>query len=74
MTDKPANTGSDTVSIPVPRDLVEALDAFAREEPGMTMQEAVRLALREWAIGKGLIPVEPTESIPLGELNASNDV
>ena len=70
----PSTAETDAVGVLIPRDLMDVMDEYAREQPGMSTPEAVRSALREWAINKGLIQVEPTDSIPLGDLNASNDI
>lgn len=69
-----ASTSTKTTGILIPRDLLDAMESYARKEPGLTAPEAVRSALREWAIERGLMPAQPTECIPVDDLNASNDV
>ena len=47
---------SEQINSRLPRDLLNALDAFIEEyHPGSGRAEAVRLALREWAEGRGYL-------------------
>lgn len=63
------------VGVRMPPDLLSALDRFVTEEkPSMSRPEALRLAFREWAIGRGFYPEQPAdEGKRPSELNAGND-
>jgi hypothetical protein len=54
----PAPTGKGyPVMLRLQPDLLEAVDRFISEEkPAASRPEAIRLALREWAIGMGYLP------------------
>lgn len=56
-------------------ELLAALDRFIAEElPGTSRPEALRVAFRQWAQGKGLLPYLPLdEGKRPSELNSDND-
>jgi hypothetical protein len=65
----------DRITVPMPADLLAALDRFISEENGVLARpDALRAAFREWAIGRGYLPtISPDEGKRPDELNAGND-
>lgn len=63
------------VGVRMPPDLLEALDRFARDDGrSLTRPEALRVAFREWASGRGLIAAGPRdEGKRPDELTSDND-
>ena len=62
-----------SLNITLSPDLAAALESFIeREHPDLTPEEALRLAFRDWATARGLVPSMDAGLRP-EQLNASND-
>lgn len=67
------HTGPLSLTITLNADLAAALESFIeREHPELTPEEALRLAFRDWATARGLVPTMDAGLRP-EQLNASND-
>lgn len=68
-------TNATLVGVRLAPELVAALDRFIGEEmPGTSRPEALRVAFRQWALGRGyLAPFPPDEGKRPSELNSDND-
>ena len=62
-----------SLNITLGADLAAALESFIeREHPDLAPEEALRLAFRDWATARGLVPSMDAGLRP-EQLNASND-
>lgn len=68
-------TDATLIGVRMPSELVAALDRFVLEEkPSMSRPEALRIAFKEWATGRGYLPSpRPDEGKKPYELNSDND-
>ncbi len=68
-------TDATLIGVRMPPELIAALDRFIRDEaPEASRPEALRTIFRQWAEGRGYLPLlPPDEGRRPSELNSDND-